>query len=68
MPATFGYFQYPRAKAGGSSYYQDTSQKYSLFQGRGETVLGEMAGWGRRVTKASSSAPLAPKNGGTQVC
>lgn len=66
MPATFGYFQYPRAKAGGSSYYQDTSQKYSLFQE--ETVPGEIVGWGRRVTKASSSAPLAPKNGGTQVC
>lgn len=40
----------------GSSYYQHTRQKYSLYQGGGgHTGLGEIVGWGGRVTNTSSS-------------
>lgn len=51
----------------GSSYYQYTSQKYLLYQGRGgDTVLGEIMGWeGKEPPKLAPAwghqCPVAPR-------
>lgn len=54
-------FSTQEQRLAGSSYYQYTSQKYSLCQGRGETVLGEIVGWGEELPKLAPVPPLHKK-------
>lgn len=55
MPATFDYFQYPRAEAGREQLLSGHKSEVLTVPGQGGTVLGEIVGWGERVTKTSSS-------------